>query len=169
MWSSDSCRNKDAESAETLQDIGAALRQARESQALTCDQLAGSLNMGTEQLQALESGDLQRLPEPVFVTAMTRRVASKLHLDSDPLIQRLQTALGNPSSRKGHQKPTPIQRRVPLRKRSTALVIHGVAGSERPSALQPWLAEPWCWPANGALCRRLPSLPRRSPCPRLLW
>ena len=100
MWSSDSGRNKDAESAATLQDIGAALRQARESQSLTCDQLAGSLNMGTEQLQALESGDLQRLPEPVFVTAMTRRVASKLHLDSDPLIQRLQTALGNPSSRK---------------------------------------------------------------------
>ena len=96
MWSSDSGRNKDAESAATLQDIGAVLRQARESQGMTCDQLAGSLNMGTEQLQALESGDLQRLPEPVFVTAMTRRVASKLNVDSDPLIQRLQTALANP-------------------------------------------------------------------------
>ena len=100
MWSSDSGRNKDAESAATLQDIGAALRQARESQALTCDQLAGALNMGTEQLEALESGDLQRLPEPVFVTAMTRRVASKLNVDCDPLIQRLQTALANPDKRK---------------------------------------------------------------------
>ena len=97
MWSSDSGRSKDAESAATLQDIGAILRQARESQALTCEQLAGALNMGTEQLTALEAGDLDRLPEPVFVTAMTRRVASKLHVDSDPLIQRLQTALANHS------------------------------------------------------------------------
>ena len=100
MWSSDSGRSKDAESAATLQDIGAILRQARESQALTCEQLAGALNMGTEQLTALEAGDLDRLPEPVFVTAMTRRVASKLHVDSDPLIQRLQTALANPASTK---------------------------------------------------------------------
>ena len=100
MWSSDSGRNKDAESAATFQDIGAVLRQARESQGMTCDQLAGALNMGTEQLEALESGDLQRLPEPVFVTAMTRRVASKLNVDSDPLIQRLQTALANPGKRK---------------------------------------------------------------------
>ena len=100
MWSSDSGRSKDAESAATLQDIGAILRQARESQALTCEQLAGALNMGTEQLMALESGDLDRLPEPVFVTAMTRRVASKLHVDSDHLIQRLQTALANPASTK---------------------------------------------------------------------
>ena len=100
MWSSDSGRNKDAESAATFQDIGAVLRQARESQGMTCDQLAGALNMGTEQLEALESGDLQRLPEPVFVTAMTRRVASKLNVDCDPLIQRLQTALANPDKRK---------------------------------------------------------------------
>ena len=100
MWSKDSDRNKDSESTSTLQDIGAVLRQARESRGMTCEQLAGALNMGTEQLEALESGDLDRLPEPVFITAMTRRVASKLHVDSDSLIQRLQTALPNPSSRK---------------------------------------------------------------------
>ncbi len=99
MWSTDSDRNKDSESTSTLQDIGAVLRQARESHGMTCEQLAGALNMGTEQLAALESGDLDRLPEPVFITAMTRRVASKLHVDSDSLIQRLQTALPNPSSR----------------------------------------------------------------------
>ncbi len=113
MWSSDSGQDKDAESAATLRDIGEVLRRARESQGMSCDQLAHVLNMGTEQLEALESGDCERLPEPVFITAMTRRVASKLHLDSDPLVQRLQTALASSANRKTPapevcQKPSSI-------------------------------------------------------------
>ena len=96
MWPSDSNRDEDGKSLATLQEIGALLRQGREAQGLSRDQLAESLKMGSEQLQALERGDLDKLPEPVFIKAMTRRVASKLNLDCDTLIQRLQTAL--PSS-----------------------------------------------------------------------
>ncbi|WP_170953726.1 helix-turn-helix domain-containing protein [Synechococcus sp. UW179A] len=95
---SDSEQAKDGTTVSTLQEIGELLRQARVKQGLSCDQLAQSLKMGSEQLQALENGDLERLPEPVFIKAMTRRVASKLSLDSDSLIKRLQEVLPAPKA-----------------------------------------------------------------------
>ena len=98
MWLSDSEQAKDGAAVSTLQEIGELLRQSRLEQGLSCEQLAQSLKMGSEQLQALENGDLQRLPEPVFIKAMTRRVASKLGLDSDPLITRLQDVLPAPKA-----------------------------------------------------------------------
>ena len=107
MWLSDSEQAKDGATVSTLQEIGELLRQARVEQGLSCDQLAQSLKMGSEQLLALETGDLERLPEPVFIKAMTRRVASKLGLDGDSLISRLHDVLpapktaNNPSSAAG--------------------------------------------------------------------
>ena len=62
MWLSDSEQAKDGTTVSTLQEIGELLRQARLEQGLSCEQLAQSLKMGSEQLQALENGDLQRLP-----------------------------------------------------------------------------------------------------------
>jgi len=98
MWLSDSEQAEDGAAVSTLQEIGELLRQARVSQGLTCDQMAQSLKMGSEQLQALETGDLERLPEPVFIKAMTRRVASKLGLDGDSLISKLQEVLAAPKT-----------------------------------------------------------------------
>ena len=98
MWLSDSEQAKDGATVSTLQEIGDLLRQAREAQGLSCDQLAQSLKMGSEQLQALETGELEKLPEPVFIKAMTRRVASKLGLDGDSLISRLQDVLPAPKA-----------------------------------------------------------------------
>ena len=98
MWLSDSEQAKNEATVSTLQEIGELLRQARIKRGLSCDQLSQSLKMGSEQLQALEDGDPERLPEPVFIKAMTRRVASKLGLDCDPLISRLQSVLPTPAS-----------------------------------------------------------------------
>jgi len=98
MWLSDSAQARNEATVSTLQEIGDQIRQARIDQGLSCDQLAQSLKMGSEQLQALENGDLEKLPEPVFIKAMTRRVASKLGLDCDPLINRLQSVLSVPES-----------------------------------------------------------------------
>lgn len=98
MWLSDSEQAKDEATVSTLQEIGELLREARVKQDLSCDQLAQSLKMGSEQLQALENGDLEKLPEPVFIKAMTRRVASKLSLDGDALVSRLQVVLPAPET-----------------------------------------------------------------------
>ncbi len=79
--------NPDPTSA--LRALGQRLRQGREEQGLAVPELAGRLNMGVEQLRALESGDGERLPEPVFVVAQARRVASNLGINIDEPLQQL--------------------------------------------------------------------------------
>ena len=92
-----------------LLELGKALQSARQAQGLTLPQLASRLNMGLEQLEALESGERQRLPEPVFVVAQARRVSGALKVDLNPLIEALgrnpQFAAarnGSPSARQGN-------------------------------------------------------------------
>ena len=72
-----------------LCSVGQVLREARSSKGLTPDQLADHLHIGVEQLLALETGQASNLPEPVFIKAMVRRIASHLQLDADPLVAQL--------------------------------------------------------------------------------
>ena len=53
-----------------FETVGQAIRLGREARSISRDDLANRLRMGCEQLEALENGELQRLPEPVFVKAM---------------------------------------------------------------------------------------------------
>jgi cytoskeletal protein RodZ len=87
----DSPRN---EPIAALQALGQALRQGREGQGLAIAELAQRLNMGQEQLQALEDGDADRLPEPVFVIAQARRVANTLDINVDAPLQTLRESGG---------------------------------------------------------------------------
>jgi cytoskeleton protein RodZ len=63
--------------------LASAITQARLGAGLGVAELAKRLNMGVEQLEALESGDLDRLPEPVFVIAQARRIAQNLGVTID--------------------------------------------------------------------------------------
>ena len=72
-----------------LASTGASLRGKREELGLSLHDLASQLNMGDEQLSALEAGDRSNLPEAVFIRASVRRIASKLGLDPEPLISQL--------------------------------------------------------------------------------
>jgi len=73
-----------------LIQVGALLREAREAKGASIAEIAGSLRMGQEQLLALENGNKDALPEPVFIRAMVRRVAERLDLDANPLVQQIQ-------------------------------------------------------------------------------
>jgi hypothetical protein len=79
-------KGSDASSPRTsaLNDLGQHLKQAREAQGIEPEALADRLRIGVEQLQALESADIGRLPETVFVIAQARRVAAALKLDVEP-------------------------------------------------------------------------------------
>ncbi len=84
-------------SGDPLLRLGKVLREAREAKGLSLETLANQLCMGSDQLRALEEGAADRLPEKVFVVAQTRRVASVLGLEADPLIEELRrTDLGSP-------------------------------------------------------------------------
>ena len=77
------------EALSALRCLGQTLRQCREGQGLELSVLAARLNMGAEQLQALEEADASRLPEPVFVIAQARRIASSLDINIDGPLQTL--------------------------------------------------------------------------------
>ena len=72
-----------------LMALAAAIAQARLAAGLSVAALAKKLNMGVEQLEALESGDLDRLPEQVFVIAQARRISQSLGVTIDAEIQAL--------------------------------------------------------------------------------
>jgi transcriptional regulator with XRE-family HTH domain len=72
-----------------LQRLGERLRQAREQQGISREELADRLHLGTEQLVALETADSSRLHEPVFVIAQARRLAAALNLGIEPEISAL--------------------------------------------------------------------------------
>ena len=75
----------------SLAEVGRCIQERREGLGLSAEQLAGTLHLGVEQLRSLELGDLQGLPEPVFIKAMVRRIAGHLRLDADALAKQLGT------------------------------------------------------------------------------
>ena len=81
--------------ASALRLVGHALRDGREQRELNQQELANRLHIGVEQLVALETGRIDGLPEPVFVKAMVRRIASYLQIDPDPLVAQLQRSPGS--------------------------------------------------------------------------
>jgi cytoskeletal protein RodZ len=77
------------ESNSGLLFVGQQLSERRLAQGLSQEQLAGRMHLGIEQLAALESGDRDKLPEPVFIKAMVRRLSNHLELDADALVASL--------------------------------------------------------------------------------
>lgn len=72
-----------------LRSLGQTLRHGRVVNNLELATLANRLNMGAEQIEALEEADPSRLPEPVFVIAQARRIASSLNINIDSHLQIL--------------------------------------------------------------------------------
>ena len=78
------------ESKSPLQKAGAFIREARQGRSISIKDLSSSLRIGEEQLEALENGQEDLLPERVFVKAMIRRISEKLNLDTNFILEELQ-------------------------------------------------------------------------------
>ena len=66
----------------SLKRIGNFIKEARLSRDQSVEELASDLKIGAHQLEAIEEGDEDNLPEKVFVKAMVRRISQKLKLDT---------------------------------------------------------------------------------------
>ena len=67
---------------------GSILRAAREAAGLERAQVARSLNLEKNIVEALESDDVERLPEPAYVKGYLRAYARLLDLDPHALLVR---------------------------------------------------------------------------------
>ena len=67
----------------SLKRIGNFIKEARLSRNQSTEELASDLKIGAHQLEAIEEGDEEKLPEKVFVKAMVRRISDKLKLDTE--------------------------------------------------------------------------------------
>ena len=75
----------------SLKRIGNFIKEGRLSKNQSIEELASDLKIGAHQLEAIEEGNEEKLPEKVFVTAMIRRISQKLKLDTDFIMAEFKT------------------------------------------------------------------------------
>ena len=81
--------NKEGDSS--LKRIGNFIKEARLSKNQSIEELASELKIGAHQLEAIEEGNEENLPEKVFIKAMIRRISQKLKLDTEFLMDEFKT------------------------------------------------------------------------------
>ncbi|MEH6470770.1 MAG: RodZ family helix-turn-helix domain-containing protein [Halopseudomonas sp.] len=80
-------------------DPGSLLRQAREDQGVSLDEVSDRIKISTVQLDALESGDVERLPGLAYSRGYVRTYARLLGLDADALVQDFNALYGEGGQR----------------------------------------------------------------------
>ena len=75
----------------SLKRIGNFIKEARISRNQSIEELASDLKIGGHQLQAIEDGNEDLLPEKVFIKAMVRRISEKLKIDTEFIMSEFKT------------------------------------------------------------------------------
>ena len=83
--------DKNLSNNSSLKRIGNFIKEARVSRNQSVEELASNLKIGTHQLQAIEEGNQDLLPEKVFIKAMVRRIAEKLKIDTEFIMSEFNT------------------------------------------------------------------------------
>ncbi len=69
--------------------VGQVLREAREKQGMSIEDVATQIKLAPRQIEALEADDLSRLPELAFVRGFIRSYAKILKLDASALLSNM--------------------------------------------------------------------------------
>lgn len=97
-------------------DIGARLREQRETLGLSLEDIEHHTNIRQHYLQALETGDLDSIPSPVQARGMLNNYATFLGMDPDPVLIRfaegLQARLNDKKSQAGTIRPEVKRRKT---------------------------------------------------------
>ena len=85
---------------------GELLRQAREAAGVHIAALAVALKVPVRQIESLEQGAFDRLPDPTFTRALAASLCRQLHIDPKPILAQLpQALLSQPRVRDGINEP----------------------------------------------------------------
>ena len=90
------------------------LAQLRQRKGLSVEEVANTLRISENYVDALEKHDLQRLPEPAFIRGYLRKYAPLLDSDPDALIAEFDRAIGQdgkqaPSLKEGSDEPMTLR------------------------------------------------------------
>jgi cytoskeleton protein RodZ len=87
----------------------AALASARQAAGLSIEEAARQLKFAPRQIEALEAGQLQRLPGGTFVRGMVRSYARLLRIDAEPLLAQIAAQVPPPDDeRLAHRYRQPV-------------------------------------------------------------
>src|SRR5512134_463515 len=99
-------------SAASMTDAAfAALASARQAAGLTLEEAARQLKFAPRQLEALEAGELRRLPGGTFVRGMVRSYARLLRIDPEPLLAQIAAQVPPPDAERlaqRYRQPVPF-------------------------------------------------------------
>jgi transcriptional regulator with XRE-family HTH domain len=77
--------------SQILEQIGAKLRELREHNHLSLDDMSARTQIQPRLIQAIEEGHIEMLPEPVYVRGMVKRYGNSLGLNGTELSQQVPT------------------------------------------------------------------------------
>ena len=86
----------DDNSALNDSSLGTMMRQAREQQGLSQEDLATELHLDLRQITQLEEDDYSALPAPAFVKGYIRACAKRLNADGDLWVERYVSSTRDP-------------------------------------------------------------------------
>lgn len=111
-------RSERSASRAAFEDLGARLRQQRESLGFSLEEVERLTRIRQHYLLAIESGALESLPSPVQGRGMVQNYATFLGLDPDEILLRYADGLqARLAERKGLQSARPITRSAPAVRR----------------------------------------------------
>ena len=113
---------------EQLASIGEVLRQTREEQSLSLEQLSSKTLIRPSLMAAIESANLEQLPEPVYVRGLIKRYADILGLDGETLAIQFFTHLNLRSRSAWKDSPAAQLRPLHLYALYILLVMIAVGG-----------------------------------------
>ncbi len=139
------------------EEWGARLSTARESLAMSVDQVAKDLNLPPEYIETLEQGSLDGLPSMVFARGYIRAYAKLLNLADDELVFEFEQLHNEPSVKKGQIRPVSrvreqVKMNDPVMKLSSWVFVFAIVG-----------ASVWWWQTQYGGSIQLPSLDSSSP------
>ena len=87
---------------ESFQQLGQKIREARIAKNLSLESVSGHLHIAVKILEAIEEGDPEKGPTPVFMRGLVRTYCQYLGIDKTDIIDKIEQLLK--SAEKGEQK-----------------------------------------------------------------
>ncbi len=90
---------------ETLKAVGSEIMFVRRAGGLSIKDVAARLRLQAEYLEAIEKGNLEKLPAPVYILGYVRSYANTLGMPSDAICRRLRVSLNSENIQQPYEQP----------------------------------------------------------------